>query len=202
MHLSPTRRGALSRLLLAALFAAGTSLPAIAATEVNGVQFSDTVQLAGKELKLNGAGLRTRLMFKVYVAGLYLPEKTKNPAEIFRQEGPRRVAITMLRSVPADTFANAFFEGMKDNVSTTERTRLQPQMRQFNDFFTAGEALKKGDVVLLDWIPGSGTICSLNGKKLGDPIPDAAFYNAVLRIWLGDHPVEPFLKEAMLGSPR
>ena len=201
MHFNSTRRAGVRRLFLAALLAAGTTLPAIAA-EVNGVQFNDTVQLAGKELKLNGAGVRTRLMFKVYVAGLYLTEKAKTPAEVFRQDGPKRVAITMLRNVPADTFANAFFEGMKDNVEMSERTRLQPQMRQFNEFFTAGEALKKGDVVLLDWIPGSGTVCTLNGKKLGDPIPDQAFYNAVLRIWLGEDPVEKILKAALLGTAR
>jgi len=201
MVVSPTRRGVV-RLLFAASLLASASLPATAAVSVHGARFDDTVQVAGKELKLNGAGVRTRLMFKVYAAGLYLPEKTKSAADVLKQEGPRRVSIVMLREVGADTFANAFFEGLNENTPREERTRLASQMRTFNTVFTSGESLKKGDIVLLDWIPGAGTQCSLNGKKLGDPIPDVAFYNAMLRIWLGDHPVDDDLKPALLGASR
>ncbi len=44
----------------------------LSAGEVAGVKMSDTVTVEGKTLKLNGMGLRTKVMFKVYVAGLYL----------------------------------------------------------------------------------------------------------------------------------
>jgi len=40
--------------------------------EVAGVKMPDTVTVEGKTLKLNGMGLRKKVMFKVYVAGLYL----------------------------------------------------------------------------------------------------------------------------------
>jgi hypothetical protein len=198
----PTRRHALRALFAAALLAAGASLPAVAAVSAGGVRFDDTIQLAGKELKLNGAGVRTKVVFKIYAAGLYLTEKASTPSEVLRQEGPRRVSITMLRDVSADAFANAFFESFSNNVVGAERSKLTQQMRQFNDVFTTGESLKKGDVVHLDWIPGTGTVCSRNGRKLGDPVPDVAFYNAMLRIWLGDRPVEESLKSAMLGTSR
>lgn len=202
MVFNPTRRGAARLLLAAGLLAAAASLPAAAAVNVNGVKFDDTAQVAGKDLKLNGAGVRTKFMFKVYALGLYLPEKKNNVADILRQEGPRRISIVMLRDVAADTFANAFFEGMSENVDAAERNKLTSQLRQFNLIFTSGDALKKGDVVHLDWIPGSGSQCSMNGKKLGEPIPDIAFYNAVLRIWLGDHPVDKPLKPILLGNER
>jgi hypothetical protein len=202
MSFSLTRRHASLRMLVAAVAIASAPWPALAAIDVQGVKFDDTTQLAGKELKLNGAGVRTKFMFKVYAAGLYLPERAKSMADVQRQEGPRRVTIAMLRNVAADAFANAFFEGLNDNLDVAERTRLAPQLRQFNNVFTSGEGLKKGDVVYLDWLPGSGTQCSLNGKKIGDPIPDIAFYNAVLRIWLGDHPVDVALKPALLGNAR
>jgi hypothetical protein len=55
-------------------------------------------------------------------------------------------------------------------------------------------------VLITDWIPGSGTLVTLNGKKVADPIPDAAFYGALLRIWLGEKPVDAKLKTAMLGE--
>jgi hypothetical protein len=198
----PARRGAARVLFAAALLAASAILPAAAAVTVGGVRFDDTIQLAGKELKLNGAGVRTKVVFKVYAVGLYLPEKASTAPDVLGQDGPRRVRIVMLRDVPADTFANAFFEGLTANTTKAEQSRLAPQMRDFNAVFTAGESLKKGDVVQLDWLPTAGTQCSLNGKKLGDPLPDVAFYNAVLRIWLGDHPVDDSLKPAMLGAAR
>jgi hypothetical protein len=198
----PTRRHAVRALFAAALLAAGASMPAVAAVSAGGARFDDTIQLAGKELKLNGAGVRTKVVFKVYAIGLYLPEKASTVADVLRQEGPRRIGIMMLRDVPADSFANAFFEGLTANTSRTEQTRLGPQMRNFNEVFTTGESLKKGDIVHVDWIPGAGTQVSRNGKKLGDPLPDVAFHNAVLRIWLGDHPADEALKSALLGVTR
>jgi len=54
----------------------------------------------------------------------------------------------------------------------------------------------------VDWIPGTGTQCMLNGKKVGEVLPDLAFYNAILRIWLGDKPADSSLKAAMLGESK
>lgn len=202
MFVHSTRRRCLGALLLAALLGSGAGVPVAAATNIDGYQFDDTVQLAGRELKLNGAGMRTKFMFKVYAAGLYLPEKKSTVADILKQDGPRRVTVLMAREVGADTFAKAFIEGLNDNVDKAERARLAPQMGKFEAVLTAVDKLKKGDVLHLDWVPGSGTQCALNGRKLGETIPDLAFYNAVLRIWLGDKPVDSSLKPALLGMDR
>ena len=90
------RRTTLRTLVAAALLAA---LPAFAAVEVAGVKFDDSITLAGQPLKLNGAGVRTKVIFKVYAAGLYLTEKKTTVPEVLAVPGPRRVAITMLREV-------------------------------------------------------------------------------------------------------
>ena len=202
MMSTPRRRHAIRLLGVAALFAAGVHLPAMAAVDVNGVSFDDTAKVAGKELKLNGAGMRTKFIIKVYAAGLYLPEKKNNVADILKQEGPRRVTIVMERDVSSETFSKAFMEGLNENVEKDERMRLVPQITKFGQVIGMVDSLKKGDVLHLDWLPGSGTQCELNGRKLGDPIPDLAFYNAVLRIWLGDKPVDRSLKPALLGEAR
>jgi hypothetical protein len=65
--------------------------------------------------------------------------------------------------------------------------------------FAAFPGLKKGDVLTVDWT-GNGTQCALNGKPIGPLLPDLAFYNAILRIWLGDKPVDSALKPALLGE--
>ena len=194
------RRIILKSMALAAFLAAGFSLPAFAATDVAGVKFDDSVTVAGKELKLNGAGIRTKVFFKVYAAGLYLAEKKSTVADVLAVPGPRRVAITMLREVSSDDFGKAFMEGLNANTEKTERTKILPQTMKFGEVFAQIQTLKKGDQLLLDWTPGEGTQCYLNGKKIGELMAEQAFYNAVLRIWLGDKPADTSLKPALLGE--
>ena len=50
------------------------ALPASAA-EVAGTHIDDKAIVAGSDLTLNGAGLRTRFMLKIYTIGLYLPKR-------------------------------------------------------------------------------------------------------------------------------
>lgn len=194
------RRQLIKSLVAGAVLAACVHLPASAVVEVAGAKFDDSATVAGKELKLNGAGLRTKVIFKVYAAGLYLAEKKTTVPEVLGATGPRRVSIVMLRDVSSDDFGKSFMEGLSSNTDKVERTRILPQTMKFGEVFAQIQTLKKGDQMLLDWIPGEGTQCYLNGKKLGDLMPDVAFYNAVLRIWLGDKPVDSLLKPALLGE--
>lgn len=185
-----------------AILALVASLPAAAAVDVSGYKFDDTTKVAGKDLKLNGAGMRTKFIVKVYAAGLYLPEKKSNVAEILKQDGPRRVTLQMARDVSSEDFGKAFMEGLNDNVDKTEKQKIASQIGRMGELFASVDGLKKGDVLHLDWIPGTGTQCELNGKPLGSTIPDIAFYNALLRIWLGDKPVDSSLKPALLGDAK
>lgn len=178
-----------------------SSAPAYAA-EVAGVKLEDSVKLAGKDLKLNGAGVRVKAIFKVYVAGLYLPEKKTSVADILAVAGPRRVTLVMMRDVSADDFGQSFITGLNNNSDKVEKTKIVNQTVQFGEIFQALPGIKKGDILTLDWVPGSGTITTMNGKKLGEVIPDVAFYNAVLKIWLGDNPVDTSLKPHLLGTAK
>lgn len=193
------KNSTLRSLLASLLLTAAVALPAAAAVDVNGYKFDDTAKVAGQDLKLNGAGMRTKIIIKVYAAGLYLTEKKTTMADIAAIEGPRRVTIIMARDVSSDTFGNAFMEGLKDNTTVAERNTIASQVNKFGEMFAMVPGLKKGDVLHLDWVPGVGTQCELNGKKIGETVPDLAFYNALLRIWLGNDPVDSSLKPAMLG---
>lgn len=190
----------LRSLLTSILLTAAVALPAAAAVDVSGYKFPDTDKVGGKDLKLNGAGMRTKVIIKVYAAGLYLPEKKTTMAEIATLEGPRRVTLIMARDVSADSFGNAFMDGLKENTSVAERNAVATQVNKFGEMFAMVPGLKKGDVLHIDWLPGVGTSCELNGKKLGDTVQDIAFYNAILRIWLGEHPADSSLKPALLGT--
>lgn len=171
------------------------------ATEVAGVKLEDSIQLANTELKLNGAGIRYKAIFKVYVAGLYLKEKKTTVPDVLAVPGPRRVTIVMLRDLSNEDFGRGFMQGIQQNTDKAEKAKLTSQFLRFGELFASVPELKKGDVMTNDWIPGVGTVLTLNGKKLGEPYPDLAFYNALLRIWLGDSPVDKGLKKAMLAEP-
>ena len=188
--------------LVLACAALAAACGAQAAVDVNGIKFEDTNKVGGKELKLNGAGMRTKLVIKVYAAGLYLPEKKSNVADLLKLEGPRRVTLVMARDIPAEDLGKAFMDGINENLDKAEKAKIVGQLGKFGEMFAAVDDIKKGDVMHMDWIPGTGTVCELNGKRIGEAASDLNFYNAVLRIWLGDKPVDRSLKPALLGEAR
>ncbi len=186
-----------------ALFMAGSlTLASCAAwaVELAGVKMDEVSKLGNTELKLNGAGIRTKAIFKVYVAGLYLPAKKNTVADILAETGPRRMRLVMLRDINVDDFGQSFTTGLNNNADPAERKKIVNQTVQFGEVFAAIPSLKKGDELLLDWVPGAGTVSSLNGKKVGETIPDIGFYNAVLKIWLGDKPADSSLKPLLIGE--
>ena len=108
--------------------------------------------------------------------------------------------LVMMRDIDANDFGQSFTTGLNDNVDAAEKKKIVDQTAQFGQMFANLPSVKKGDVLLVDWVPGVGTVSSLNGKKLGEAIPDIAFYNAVLKIWLGDKPVDKSLKPLLIGE--
>ena len=185
--------------LLAGAFLATAFSQGASAAEVAGVKFEDTLKVAGKELQLNGLGVRTKFIVKVYAAGLYLPEKQSTVEGVMKTEGPRRMRLVMLRDITSDAFGDAFMTGLNNNVDKADKSKIVTQISKFGEMFALLEALKKGDVLDLDWVPGVGTQNYLNGKKIGEITPDIVFNNSVLRIWLGEKPVDSSLKPKLLA---
>ncbi|HEX2332514.1 MAG TPA: chalcone isomerase family protein [Burkholderiales bacterium] len=170
-----------------------------AAAEVAGVKIDDKTRVANSDLALNGAGVRTRLFFQVYAIGLYLPQKSSNSAAILAQPGPKRVAIHMLRDVGADSFSGALTDGIRANHSEAEAKALEPRIKELAGLLAEVKEAKKGMVIAFDWT-GAGTQVVIQGEPAGRPIAGEDFYRALLRIWLGDKPVQDDLKKALLGG--
>lgn len=173
---------------------------AFAAVDVAGVRVEDEATVANQKLVLNGAGIRTRFVIKVYVAALYLPQKKDSYAAIAPLPGARRVSVHMLREVSSDELGQALLAGIRKNSTPEETRRFGLQLLAMGDLFGRIPKLQKGQVFTVDWVPNTGTVISVDGKPAADPIPDEAFYNAILRIWLGDDPADSGLKPAMLGT--
>jgi hypothetical protein len=181
---------------LAFLLLAALALP-LSAAEVAGVRIEEGARVAGTELALKGAGLRKRLFVQVYAMGLYVADRKADP---IAQGGAKRVAIHMLRDVDADTFAKALVDGMRPNHDEATMKALEPRIAQLNAIMAAMKEARKGMAIALDWVPGAGTQVTIDGKPSGKPIEGEDFYRALLRIWLGEKPVQDDLKKALLGG--
>lgn len=182
--------------LAAGLYAAAASW---AATELAGVRIEDTATVAGTKLQLNGAGIRYKGPFKVYVGDLYTTQKVKSLDELVAAPGPKRLTMTFLREIEAASFGKLLTRGVEDNISKNEMSKLVPGMIRMGDIFTINKMLVPGDVITLDWIPGTGMVVTAKGKVQGEPFKEPEFYRAIMSIWFGPVPADWKLKDAMLG---
>jgi len=184
------------RRLLIALFALCLGAPVFAA-EVGGVKLGDKVAVGGQELVLNGAGIRTKAIFKVYVGSLYVPAKAADLAGVLAK-GPRRIQMNLLRNLSPDDLVNALVDGLKENNTEADMAAVKAQTDQMVAIMKGFGDVKEGNVVTLDFVDGA-TVIGFNGAAKGT-IPGEAFNKALTKIWLGDKPIQADLKKAMLGG--
>lgn len=182
---------------LASLFAFNT----FAATlDFHGVKVEDSATVQNIKLPLNGAGTRYKGgIFKVYVAGLYLGTKAGTAEEVVNQPGPKRLSITMLRDIDAAELGKLLTRGMEDNCSKSEMSKLVPGLMRMSQIFSEQKKMLTGDVFLIEWIPGTGTVITVKGQVQGEAFKEAEFFKALMSIWLGPVPADFKLKEALLG---
>jgi Chalcone isomerase-like len=167
------------------------------AAEVGGVKLDDKVNLGGQDLVLNGAGIRTRAVFKVYVGSLYLPAKAASVDGVMAK-GPRRIQLNLLRDLSGDQLSEAVNDGMKESNTPAEVEAVKAQTDQFISILKSMGALKEGSVITLDFVDGA-TKVGFNGAAKGS-VPGEAFNRALTKIWVGDKPVQADLRKAMLGG--
>jgi len=186
--------------MVGAALCAACAAPAWAAVNVEGVPFDEATRVAGRELLLNGTGLRSVFVIKGYVAGLYLPERAKNAAVVLGMKGPKRLQIHPLRNVGADTFIHALNDGIHRNQTEIQMQRLTDRLTQLEDAMRQIGSTKRGDTINFDYTPDAGTTISINGVARTKAIPGEDFYQAVLSIFIGNNPVDRDLKSGLLGS--
>ena len=89
--------------------------PIVAGT-LAGITLPDKMDVNGQQLVLNGMALRKKVMFKVYVAGLYLPAKEQSGEKILAADGPRCTVMHFLRGVSAKQVNEAWYDGLEANT--------------------------------------------------------------------------------------
>jgi hypothetical protein len=192
----------LTRFFVAALSVTLLASPlAQAATQdIHGVKVEDSAMVSGTKLLLNGAGTRYKGPFKVYVGDLYTSKKVNSLDELMAAPGPKRLTMTFLREIEAGPFGKLLTRGVEDNVPKNEMSKLVPGLIRMGDIFTVNKVLLPGDVITLDWIPGTGMVVTAKGKVQGEPFKEPEFYKAIMSIWFGPVPADFRLKDALLGQ--
>ena len=159
-----------------------------------GVTLPDTVQAGGRTLLLNGLGLRKKYMVKVYVAGLYLEQKSADPAAILKADTPKRVVMHFVRGVTKNQIVDAFNESFENNIPDAKRS----MKTEIDQFLGAQDSVKDGDEIFLTYLPGTGTTVAINGKDKVT-IATPAFAPVLFSVWLGPKPPSAEMKEGLLG---
>jgi len=174
-------------------------LPAGAAT-LEGLRFDDSARVGSRDLQLNGLGVRAVFIFKAFVAGLYLGEKTSEPKDILRQPGPKRLQLRMLMEIGASDIKKALIDGMRKNVTDAQWAAMQERVTQFAHTIDSIGVAKEGDTITLDFVPDRGMTLAVNDVARGSAVSGTDFYNALLEIFVGDDPVDTRLKNGLLGQ--
>src|SRR6516225_1501190 len=165
------------------------------AASLAGVTMPDTVQVGGKTLVLNGLGLRTKYMVKVYVAGLYLEQKSSDANGIIKADAPKRIVLQFVHGATKSQMTDAFTESFNDNTPDAMKT-MKPDI---DKLLGAIDAVKVGDQMVFTYIPGTGTTFAQGGQDKVT-IPGAPFGQVMFSVWLGPKPPTADCKKGLLGE--
>jgi len=178
------------------LFMAGLVAAAVVlAGEVAGVKMSDNVSVEGKTLKLTGMGLRKKVVFKVYVAGLYLETPSPAGEAIIASDQIKRMQLSVLRSLKSKQVTEAIEEGLEKN-SRSQMGALKDRLGKFGAMISD---VVEGDQIVMTYVPCKGTMVSVKGAEKG-VIEEKDFADALFAVWLGPNPVQEDLKKELLNG--
>lgn len=186
-------------MLLVAFSAVSLFSGSLQAREFGDFQFEDKLALPDtrKTVQLNGVGYRKKFFVKVYIGALYTEKLARSRDDVIAMKGPRRIVMHIVHEeIDQEKLVDGWNEGFENNLSEDDLYKLRAEIDKFNAMFPT---VRAGDVITIDYIPGTGTRVTINGEKKG-VIPGRDLNNAIVDIWLGDEPADSKLKKAMLGG--
>jgi len=167
------------------------------ALTVKNIELPEQLMLEQNTLVLNGAGIRSKFVFDIYVGALYVTKKSNTAAAIIADPGAKLVRMQFVYDeVSAEKMRDGWSEGFANVLDATTKAKMQPQIDKFNQAFGKTVA---GDVIDVQYLPQNGTTVIIN-KQVKTTIPGIDFHQALMKIWLGDDPVDANLKAGMLGK--
>lgn len=172
--------------------------PAMAQTKISGNVMPNVMKVGSEYLKMNGGGIREKLVFDLYVGVLYLQEKSSDADEIINGDRPMAIKIKIISGmVDNDNFKEALEVGFEKSTNDN----VAPYRERMDDMMAEGfkEDIKTNDVYDIFYQPGTGCTLSKNGTAL-ITVPGLDFKKALFGVWLCDDPADAGLKKKMLGN--
>ncbi len=170
------------------------------ARTIGGVEMEETLKSGNTALILNGAGIRQKFFVGLYVAGLYLKEKSSDYKQIMAQDETMAIKIKITsKLITPDLFKEACEEGFE----RTTNGNTKPLRPKINLAYTAFSGkFVVGDVFDIIYEKGSGTSFFKNGKLIVK-VDGLDFKSALFGIWIIDKPSHKNenLRRGMLGMP-
>lgn len=191
------REGVLMKKVFILLILSAFLFPAVADTTIAGVSVSDSVSYEGESFNLNGAGIRTKVIIRLYVGSLYTKRPVSEPSPVLTGNVPSVIRLDIISKIITselmkETIEEGFDKAMNGNTA--------PLRREIDDFIAIfSDAINKGDQFTFVSQPGRGVIAYKGSRKLAT-IENDRFRETLFRIWLGDDPADARLKKAMLDN--
>ncbi|MEJ6021108.1 chalcone isomerase family protein [Ramlibacter sp. PS4R-6] len=182
-----------------AALAAFACITASAQVTLAGAKFDPEANLGGQKLLLNGAGVRFKAMFKVYAIGLYTPKKTTKNDEVLDVKTAKRLQLVALRDVGGDEFGKLFTRALEENATREEFSKSINAVIRMGQIFADQKQFTKGDVVMIDYVPGTGLTITAKNKP-AEVFKEPQFSSMMYKIWFGAHPPDTNLQKALLGE--
>ncbi len=155
----------------------------LTAGKLKGVLMEDSIKVDGNVLLLNGMALRKKIIFKVYVAGMYLPKKEKSAEKILSSDTQRVVVMHFMRSVGAGKINGGWYDGLEANTPNYSKELKA----KFDILAKYMEKMRKGKRIVFSYSPSKGTTVKVNGKEKGT-IKGKDFADALFSCWIGKKP--------------
>jgi hypothetical protein len=174
-------------------------ISASAQVTLAGAKFEPDATVGGQKLVLSGAGIRYKAVFKVYAIGLYTPKKATKNEEVLDQKTAKRLQLVALRDVGGDEFGKLFTRALEENATREEFSKSINAVIRMGQIFADQKQFTKGDVVFIDYLPGTGLTITAKGKSQ-EVFKEPQFSSIMYKIWFGAHPPDMALQKALLGE--
>lgn len=160
------------------------------------VRMPNRVSVAGTPLVLNGMGVREATVFNVnvYVAGLYLENRSRDAHRIIDAEQKKRLVLQLVRDVSRDEMVEALTDGFRRNAS--DYGALRARVQRFARWMPE---LEEGDTLTFTYVPGQGLSVNVKGRNRGT-IEGDDFARAFFAIFVGDRPPNAGLRRGLIGG--
>jgi hypothetical protein len=165
-----------------------------AATEAHHDEGPPSISVAGRQLVLNGVGVRRWLIFDVYEAALYLEQPSALPSVILSSRQIKRLELKLFHGVGRDSLVEIIHRALLRN-SAEQMEVLQARLVRLD---RAVRDVRRGDRLSITYVPGSGTEIAQGAEAVW--IEGDDFAQALFSVWLGDNPIDGSLKRRLLSS--